>query len=421
MSKQTLLVVDDEIVNIKAIAKILDDNYILKVAKDGLSALEVIQSNPIDLILLDIIMPKMNGYELAKILKHEPRFCNIPFIFLTAKSDTSSIIKGFELGAVDYISKPFVKEELLARVNVHLQNYILHCSLEKHIKKLEHYAAIMDEHIISSSTDLEGNIIETSKAFERVSGYLKDELIGKQHNILKDSKMNQEVYRELWDTITQDKIRKGEIRNQTKEGVSYWTDTTILPEYDDEGIKIGYTAIRQNITAKKKIEEISIRDELTGLFNRRHFNKIFEDEINRAKRAQSEFIFMMLDVDHFKKYNDHYGHQEGDNALHQIGKVLQEHSKRSGDYPFRLGGEEFGFISQSQSKTQALKLAEDIRSSVEALQIQHIHNSKSGYITLSIGLFFRKLAKDESTKSIYKETDELLYRAKESGRNRVCL
>ena len=183
--------------------------------------------------------------------------------------------------------------------------------------------------------------------------------------------------------------------------------------------KIGYTAIRQNITSKKKIEDISIHDELTQLFNRRHFNKIFEDEVNRVKRAENNFLFMMIDVDNFKKYNDHYGHQEGDNVLQKIGKVLNSFTKRSGDYAFRLGGEEFGIIAQNKPKEEVLKLAESIRSAIESLNIEHAYNDKIGCITISVGLFFRKLGMNDSIKSIYKESDELLYKAKEGGRNRV--
>jgi diguanylate cyclase (GGDEF)-like protein/PAS domain S-box-containing protein len=530
MDKKIILIVDDEFVNIDIIAKILRNSYDLKVAKDGQEAFEVLKSSHIDLILLDIVMPNMDGYELAKRLKKDAKLSHIPFIYLTAKSDTKSIVKGFEYGAVDYIAKPFVKEELLARVDTHLKVHSLNKSLQNSVeemnlvfsesydgialtdldtnfllvndayeritgltkeelyktscreltyghpddyfldvikygrvknierrcevrgkkidinlsvslmpdkkrlllnakdvteskkiqRKIEHDAQLMDENIISSSTDLDGNIITVSKAFEKISGYKKDELVGKKHSIARHTDMPKEVYDDLWATITKGKVWRGEIKNKTKDGSSYWSDSTIIPDFDEDGNKIGYTAIRQNITSKKQIEDISIRDELTQLFNRRHFNKVFEDEVNRAKRSESNFLFMMIDVDHFKKYNDHYGHQEGDNVLQKIGKVLNKFTKRSGDYAFRLGGEEFGIISQNKPKEQVLALAESIRDAIESLQIEHAYNGECGFVTISIGLFFTKLSMDDSTKTIYKESDKLLYKAKDSGRNQIC-
>ncbi len=364
-------------------------------------------------------MPELDGYEIAKELKKDPSTSAIPIIFLTAKSDPKSIVKGFNCGAVDYISKPFVKEELLARVQTHLKVHSLNTSLQKSIEELEHYAQIMDENVISSSTDLDGNITTVSKAFEQISKYTKDELVGKNHNVTKSGDMPKETYEEMWSTIKSDKTWRGEIKNKAKDGTVYWSDVTIVPDFDDDGKKVGYTAIRHNITSQKQLEKIAILDELTNLFNRRHFNKIFEDEINRAKRSNNNFLFMMLDVDHFKSYNDTYGHQDGDTVLVEIGKVLNSFTKRSGDYAFRLGGEEFGVISQDKTKDEALQLAENIRKKVESLQIEHKQNDNKDHVTISIGLFFRTLEIDDTTKEIYKECDDLLYKAKEGGRDTV--
>jgi diguanylate cyclase (GGDEF)-like protein len=130
---------------------------------------------------------------------------------------------------------------------------------------------------------------------------------------------------------------------------------------------------------------------------------------------------MMLDVDHFKNYNDTYGHQEGDYVLTKIGEILNAHTKRSGDFAFRLGGEEFGVIVQNKAKEDAIAFAEDIREAVRELNIEHVANDDKGCVTISIGLFFRPLEIKDTTKEIYKECDELLYEAKESGRDMVCL
>lgn len=419
MNKKKILIVDDEPINISLIAEVLGKEYELLVTTDPQTGLDLAKKNLPSLLLLDIVMPEIDGYEFAKKLKENFLTSQIPIIFLTAKSDAQSIVKGFKVGAVDYISKPFVKEELLARVKTHLQIYSLNESLHKSLKKLQHYAKIMDEHVISSSTDLKGKITAVSKAYEVISKYTKEELIGKNHNITKSSEMPKEIYEELWGKITNGEIWRGELSNRAKDGSCYWSDITIVPDFDEDGNKLGYTAIRQNITAKKRIEEIAIHDELTRLYNRRYFNQIFEQECNRAKRSTSNFLFMMLDVDHFKSYNDNYGHQDGDRVLQEIGKTLNNHTKRSGEYAFRLGGEEFGIIAQNRSKDEAIAFAQQIRKAVELLKIEHTANDNIGYVTISVGLFFRELHREDTLNDIYKKCDDLLYKAKDSGRNRV--
>jgi diguanylate cyclase (GGDEF)-like protein/PAS domain S-box-containing protein len=419
VNKEKILIVDDEPINISLIAKVLGEEYELLVTTDPKEGLDLAKKHLPSLLLLDIIMPEIDGYELAKELKEDLLTSEIPIIFLTAKSDAQSIVKGFKVGAVDYISKPFVKEELLARVKTHLQIHSLNASLHQSVKKLQHNAEIMDEYVISSSTDLNGKIIATSKAYEIISKYTKEELIGKSHNITRFSETPKEIYKELWGKITNGEIWKGEINSRAKDGTSYWSDITIVPDFDEDGNKLGYTAIRQNITSKKRIEEIAIHDELTQLHNRRYFNQVFEHECNRVKRSNSNFLFMMLDVDHFKNYNDTYGHQDGDRVLQEIGKILNNHTKRAGDYAFRLGGEEFGILAQNRSKDEAISFAQKIIKAVELLKIEHIANENIGYLTISIGLFFRELNIEDTPNDIYKECDDLLYKAKHSGRNRV--
>ncbi len=135
--KGTILIVDDEPINISMLAEILNSDYNLKISTNATTALEILNKNSknIDLILLDVIMPNMSGYELGKIIKNSSELSSIPFIFLTAKSDSNSIIEGFLIGAVDYISKPFHKEELLVRVDTHIKLYKFQQHLEDIIEE----------------------------------------------------------------------------------------------------------------------------------------------------------------------------------------------------------------------------------------------------------------------------------------------
>ncbi len=422
MKRKIVLIVDDEATNINMLAEILHNLYEIRVATKGIIALSMIEKAKPDLILLDINMPEMNGYEVAEKLSSSSETSSIPFIFLTAKSDSKSVVDGFNKGAVDYISKPFAKEELLVRVETHLKLHELKNSLKDTVNELAHYVELMDENIISSTTDLDGIIKNVSSAFCKICGFTKEELISNKHAMIRHDDMPKEIYDKLWETINNDLIWRGELKNKRKDGSSYWVDVTIYPEFDKKtGQKVGYTSIRHDITDKKRIEEISIHDDLTKLYNRRHFNKILHDEINRAKRDKKTLSFMMLDVDNFKFYNDNYGHQEGDEVLRKISIILSKYSKRAGDFAFRLGGEEFGLLFSELEKNEAQIFANIIRKAIQELAIPHLKNLPSKVVTVSAGLLTILHNEENSGDIIYKKADDLLYKAKKSGRNRVCV
>lgn len=279
--------------------------------------------------------------------------------------------------------------------------------------------ALVDEKIITSQTNEKGIIIGVSQAFADIAGYAKDELVGKPHNVVRHPDMSPDTFKELWETIKGGRPWNGEIKNRTKDGGYYWVNTTISPNFDFYGNIIGYTALRVDITDKKRIEELSIRDSLTGLHNRRHFDEKFEEMMKFSKREQRLLAFVMMDVDHFKQYNDTYGHQLGDNALKAIAGVLKQSMNRPGDGAYRLGGEEFGILFLCKDETHAFEFADAIRKSVEALHIEHINNSASSYVTVSMGACMIRPDMTFDHDELYKRADDALYHAKKSGRNRV--
>jgi len=169
------------------------------------------------------------------------------------------------------------------------------------------------------------------------------------------------------------------------------------------------------------IEQSSITDEMTQLYNRRHFDIIFQKQLKIYKRIESNFIFIMVDIDHFKQYNDTYGHQAGDNTLITVAKVLLASLQRETDMVFRLGGEEFGVLCANMDEVQALALANRLRINIENLKIEHKKNSASQYVTISLGLILIHPKDQYTTDDIYKNADEALYKAKENGRNQaIC-
>jgi len=171
---------------------------------------------------------------------------------------------------------------------------------------------------------------------------------------------------------------------------------------------------------QKELERISITDGLTNIFNRRHFDETFPKIINSAKRNSELVCFLLLDIDHFKLYNDNYGHQGGDKVLIELASCLKESLKRADDLVFRLGGEEFGIVFKSETKEKAYEFANRVRQNIEELQITHEFNSASKYVTASIGLVCEYGSKIEDMDTIYKQADDLLYKAKEGGRNHFC-
>ena len=284
--------------------------------------------------------------------------------------------------------------------------------------QMKKYIKIVDENVLTSSTDLDGNITYASEAFCEISGYSKDELIGTNHRIIRHSDMKESTYKELWETITSGKTWKGEIKNKKKNGDYYWVKASISPMFDNKGEIISYTSIREDITDKKIIEEISITDGLTNIYNRRYFDEIFPKIINEAKRKNELVAFVFMDIDHFKQYNDNYGHQKGDEVLINFAACLKQSLHRSSDYTFRLGGEEFAVVYQMETKEKAVEFANNLRKNIENLKIEHKYSSVSSYITASMGLICKN-ANEIVIDEIYKQADDLLYQAKRSGRNQV--
>ena len=314
-----------------------------------------------------------------------------------------------------------LSSEVAKRIEAERSVQEAHQRLEQINKQLVDYVDIVDRYVITSSTDHEGNIISTSAAFCEISGYSQAEMIGRNHSIVRHSDMPASIYQELWGTITQGKTWEGKLKNKKKNGDFYWVHAYISPVFDEAGNIIGYTAIREDITGKKRAEELSITDELTSLYNRRHFNNLFPQELARAEREKKCLGLMIIDVDYFKPYNDNYGHQKGDNVLQAIAKSIKEQLRRAGDFAFRIGGEEFGVIVSADDSKGILKLAEKLRKAIEDLKLEHNYSETSPYMTVSIGV---KMSDNNGTQPadmdlIYRLADEALYQAKESGRNRI--
>lgn|GEM_PF-1211619 len=315
-----------------------------------------------------------------------------------------------------YIEYLLVKEkDTLSKLNDKLQNEV-----SQKTKELNKYIETIDENVIISKTDLHGRITYVSRAFEEISGYKKAELIGKAHSVVRHPDMSRDTFKEIWKTIQKQNIWRGNIKNLRKDGSFYWVYSVISPDYNKGNTHIGYISIRHDVTDKKKIEQISITDELTSLYNRRYFNESVNRELREADKNSKDLCFSMLDVDNFKLYNDTYGHHKGDIVLKSIADTMIKVISNRG-LVFRLGGEEFGVLFYSSSKQEAFYLIEELRISIENLKIEHSKNSASEFVTASFGLLYLSHGASVTSDRLYTLADEGLYDAKKRGRNQVVL
>ncbi|MEA3314325.1 MAG: sensor domain-containing diguanylate cyclase, partial [Campylobacterota bacterium] len=300
-----------------------------------------------------------------------------------------------------------IKEFIAIRHDItKLENY------KKLLKnKLDKYSGIVNEYVIISNTDLKGYITFVSEAFCKVSGYTKDELVGSNHNIVRHPDVDKKVYKDLWNTVKKGNVWKGEVKNRKKDGGYYWVYAIISPIFDENNKITGYTAVRQDITDKKIIEEISQKDKLTQIYNRVKLDEVLSAEIERNRRYQVDFSVILLDIDKFKSVNDNYGHNVGDIILKQTANLLNN-SLRKTDTLGRWGGEEFLIICTNTKLEGAFNLAEHLRKKMEQFKFDHI-----GRVTASFGVSIYN--KGETEEILLKKCDDALYQAKKNGRNRV--
>ncbi|MDD5051868.1 MAG: sensor domain-containing diguanylate cyclase [Sulfuricurvum sp.] len=302
---------------------------------------------------------------------------------------------------------------------------------------LAEYKKAVDLSNIVSKTNPKGVITYVNDKFCEISGYARDELIGKPHNIIRHPDMPREAFKDLWDTIKAKKSWNGIVTNMKKDGSTYIVDTTVIPILDVDGDVVEYIAIRHDITEleqtkqqlrninkamKYKVDELysmtnaleqkAYKDNLTGINNRENFEDIFAIEIASAKQNALPLTLIIFDVDNFKLVNDTYGHQAGDIILVDMVNLISNNIKK-GDIFARWGGEEFVILTPMTEIVGASNLAENLRKLVQSHRFNYVENE----ITLSFGI--AQLTSDDTKITLFEKADEALYQAKNHGRNKV--
>ena len=269
---------------------------------------------------------------------------------------------------------------------------------------------IIDEHIPISRTDLTGTITYVNDAFCKLTGYSKNELIGRKHGVLRHNETPNQIYKELWEHILQDKTWSGVLKNKTKNNEVIWNEIKINPMYDYKGNKIGYVSTRENINYKKELEYITEHDLLTDIKNRRTYEKELEKQIHLSTRyEENHFGLIMFDIDHFKEINDNFGHQIGDKILKTLCSKINRHIRENDTFA-RWGGEEFVILCPHTDIKQLEHIVKNLQEIIKSINFSPIKN-----LTVSLGLTVYK--KNDTEVSIQKRVDSALYQAKRNGRN----
>ena len=305
--RQKILIIDDTPANISVLNEMLQDEYDIFFATSGAEGLKIAGVLAPDLILLDIMMPGMDGYQVCRKLKAEEQTSRIPVIFVTAAVGPEEEARGLECGAVDDVTKPISPPVVAIRVRNHLE------------------------------------LTRRSRMLEALSEELA----------------------------------------------------------------------RKN----RQLQLLARMDGLTGLANRRFLDETLDAEVRRAQRCGTPLSLIMCDIDYFKRYNDRYGHQAGDDALRRIGTLLQRLFQRGSDFPCRYGGEEFAVILPETGAEQATHLAEHLRSSMCVEALPHAFSDVAACVTLSVGVVSAPATEGRTAQWFLSQADAALYRSKDEGRN----
>lgn len=410
LSNITILYVEDEAM-IREEVSYFFSKYVKNfyTANNGVEGLELFKKVNPDIIITDIQMPEMNGLDMIKMINRK----KIPIIITTAYSDIDYFLKAIELNINKFIIKPIDLIELVKSI----QECIYNDTMQDKLFEKENLLKIVDENVLLSITDQDGIIIDVSSAFCELIGYSKLELIGNTHNLLRHKDTSIEFYTDMWKQISSGKKFSSEIRNRKKNGDIYWAILTITPVIKDNEI-INYTAIRQDITNKKKLEVLAIEDTLTNVYNRRYFNIIIDKELRRTKRENTTISLLGIDIDDFKKYNDAFGHPQGDTILIKIAQTLKTFASRATDYIFRMGGEEFCILFSGIDIEKSLEFSKELIKKIEDLQVKHVEDR---VVTISAGLVCLHASDISDVEELYKYSDVALYNAKFNGKNQVVL
>lgn len=450
-----ILIVDDTPLNVKLLAaKLAHDYYIISTAENGVEALQKVAEEKPDLILLDVMMPEMDGFETCKRLKADPETSDIPVVIITALSDVADRVRGLAAGADDFLGKPINDMALMAR-----------------IRSLLRVKTLMDEWKLREETTLQLSQEPADPMFDPLN--VKDSRI----MIVDDGKLDSDFVREALAPISAFIAQVSSVTEalaaladgsydlvfsnldlQNEDGLTICSrlrsnpvtrHVPILllanPEEVDrvsKGLDLGandylmrpldthelFARTRTQLRHKRNYDRLrkgleqnlmlALVDPLTGAFNRRYLDAHMPRFLQRAASSKKSLSVQMIDIDFFKHVNDEHGHPAGDVVLKEVARRILN-GVRPSDFFVRMGGEEFAVVMPETSLANAEKIAARVRQSIAETPIPLPDNAGSLPITVSIGVAETTPDTEGLPNKVFDRADAALYQAKQTGRNKV--
>ncbi|MEW8010550.1 MAG: EAL domain-containing protein [Candidatus Thiodiazotropha sp.] len=376
--------------------------------------LEALEKSP-DLILCDWHLPQFSGQRALSLLRQQN--LDIPFIIVSGGIGEEAAVDALRQGANDYVLKdrPARLGEAVRRVLVDKQLRMAHRTAEEKLRLADRAFQNTAEGI--TVTDASGNIVSINPAFEAITGYSHEEVLGQNPRVLKSGHHPDSFYKEMWDTLLSTGHWRGEIWNRRKNGDAYpeWLTISAVKDGNDETTHyVGvFTDISQIKEAQDQINFLAHHDALTRLPNRALFRERFDHALMHARRENASIALLFLDLDRFKTVNDTLGHPVGDQVLLEVSKRMNQ-IVRASDTLARLGGDEFVLLLEEQ--TDAQHAAVVARKLLDLFSRPMIIGEHELVVTASIGITLYPNDGEDSDKLI-RHADRAMYDAKQQGRN----
>ncbi|MEI6559469.1 MAG: PleD family two-component system response regulator [Rhodospirillaceae bacterium] len=449
-----VLVVDDVMPNVKLLAAKLTREYFdVLTAYNGQQALELVKKESPDIVLLDVMMPGMDGFEVCQRIRSDPATMHIPVVMVTALSDISDRVRGLEAGADDFLTKPvndialFARVRSLVRLKMMMDEWRLRETTSGHFGMLNSGVSLLAE----STEKARVLVLEDSALdFDKITETLRrdgaevysaancasalERALGEEFElvIVSLTLLNEDGLRLCSQLRSHERTRQVPILlmidegdlNRVAKGLELGANDYVIKPIDRNELQ---ARVRTQVRRKRYQDRLrsnyeqslslALTDSLTGVFNRRYVSAHLPRLLDRAADSNKPVSILMFDIDHFKRVNDTFGHDVGDEVLREVA-VRAARNLRNFDLVARLGGEEFVVIMPDTDGESALMVAERLRQRIGDTPFQITAPVNEVTITVSVGVAVGGRVGD-TVDTLIKRADEALYAAKRSGRNRV--
>lgn len=451
-----ILVVDDTLPNVKLLeAKLSSEYFDVLTASDGVSALELIKTAMPDIVLLDVMMPGMDGFEVCRRIKADPKTAHIPVIMVTALSEVQDRVRGLEAGADDFLTKPvkdlalFARVRSLARLKMLMDEWRMRAATGEQLGDFPAGANPGEIQSTAASVllvdDNPNNVRRTETTIKNVGHSIvstalpEDAMRAALHGdfdlIIVNLHLSRHDGLRLCSQFRSQELTRqtpilllieGEDTARLAKGLELGiNDYLIAPIDSNELLARVHTQVRRkryqdSLRANfQRSLSLALTDSLTGLHNRRYLDAHLGNLMTRVLHGGKPFALLTIDIDHFKRINDGFGHATGDEVLREMAERLVQ-SVRNFDLVARIGGEEFVIVMPDASEAVAAAVAQRLCQRIARKPFTVSHPVGTIEVTVSVGCA-AALGEEERPEALLKRSDEALYQAKRGGRNQVVV